>query len=195
MTRKREVYTLVERFYSARNILDREESVLMVIDVQDKLMPVINNGEKVINNIVRLLKFSKIIDLPVILTEQEKLGATVPEIRNEMSEVNPIIKKSFSCFLCDEFEEIIRRIARKKLILTGVETHICITQTALHALQDFEVHVVSDAVSSRTIENFNTGIERIRHAGAVITSTEMVIFELLRRAGTEEFKAALQLVK
>ncbi len=186
---------MAKKHLGTKSLLEREDSVLIVIDVQDKLMPVITNREKVIHNIVRLLKFSKIIGLPVILTEQEKLGSTVSEIKQEIPDVTPVAKYAFSCFLCNEFIEQIRQIGKKKLILTGVETHICIAQTALYALPHFVVHVVSDAVSSRTLENFTVGIERMRHEGAIITSTEMMIFELLKKAGTDEFRAALQLVK
>jgi len=178
-----------------KNLLERDDSVLIVIDVQDRLMPVISNREKIIHNIVRLLKFSKIIGLPVILTEQEKLGSTVSEIKKEIPDVTPITKSAFSCFFCNEFIEQIRQIGKKRLILTGVETHVCIAQTALLALPHFVVHIVSDAVSSRTFENFTIGIERMRQSGAIITSTEMTIFELLKKAGTDEFRAALQLVK
>ena len=186
---------MTKKHLGTKSLIEREDSVLIVIDVQDKLMPVIENKGQIIHNIVRLLKFSKIIGLPVILTEQEKLGSTVSEIKKEIPDVPLIAKSAFSCFFCNEFIEQIRQIGKNKLILTGVETHICIAQTALHALPHFVVHVVSDAVSSRTLENFTIGIERMRQEGAIITSTEMMIFELLKKAGTDEFRAALQLVK
>jgi nicotinamidase-related amidase len=178
-----------------KNLIVKEDSVLVVIDVQEKLMPVIANGEKVTDNVVRLLKFSQIIGLPVILTEQENLGATLPEIRDLIPDTRPIPKLVFNCFRSDEFEKAVQETGRNTLILTGVETHICVAQTALHALPQFTVHVVSDATSSRTVENCNIGLERMRQSGAVITSTEMLIFELLQRAGTDEFRATLPLVK
>lgn len=178
-----------------KNLIVKEDSVLVVIDVQEKLMPVIANGEKVTDNVVRLLKFSQIIGLPVILTEQENLGATLPEIRDLIPDTRPIPKLVFNCFRSDEFEKAVQETGRNTLILTGVETHICVAQTALHALPQFTVHVVSDATSSRTVENCNIGLERMRQSGAVITSTEMLIFELLQRAGTDEFRTTLPLVK
>ncbi len=177
------------------NLIVKEDSVLVVVDVQEKLMPVIANEEKVIDNVVRLLKFSQIIGLPVFLTEQEKLGATLPEIRGLIPDTRPIPKLVFNCFHSDEFEQAVQETGRNTLILTGVETHICVAQTALHALPQFTVHVVSDATSSRTVENCNIGLQRMRQAGAVITSTEMLIFELLQRAGTDEFRTTLPLVK
>jgi isochorismate hydrolase len=168
---------------------------LIVIDIQEKLMPVIANREQVIDNAVRLLKFSQIVGLPVIVTEQEKLGSTVPEVRREIPDFNPIRKIAFDCFLCGEFADHVRQIGRDTLILTGVETHVCIAQTALHALPLFKVHIASDAVSSRTLDNWNIGLERMRQSGAVISSTEMIIFELLQQAGTDEFRATLPLVR
>ena len=177
------------------NLIVKEDSVLVVVDVQEKLIPVIANGEKVIDNVVRLLKFSQIIGLPVILTEQEKLGATLSEIKDLIPDTRPIPKLVFNCFGSDEFEQAVQETGRNTLILTGVETHICVAQTALHALPEFRVHVVSDATSSRTVENCNIGLQRMRQAGAVITSTEMLIFELLQRAGTDQFRATLPLVK
>lgn len=181
--------------FVTQNLLVRDDSVLVVIDVQEKLMPVIADGGKLIDNIIKLLKFSQIIKLPVILTEQEKLGKTIAEVKSEILNFNPILKIVFDGFLCDKFVEQLSKIERKTLILAGVETHICIAQTALHALPHFKVHVVGDAVSSRTLENRNIALERMRQSGAVISSTEMVIYELLQRAGTDEFRAALKLVK
>jgi len=106
-----------------------------------------------------------------------------------------IEKISFNCFLSAEFEERIKQLKRKTLILVGAEAHICVAQTALHALSSFTVHVVKDAVGSRTAENRNIAIERMQQAGAIITSTEMFIYEVLERAGTDRFKEVLQLVK
>ena len=179
----------------AANLITREDSVLVVIDVQEKLMPVIANRERVLENVVRLLKFSQIIGLPVLLTEQEKLGDTLSDILEVTPNLQTIRKLDFDCFGCREFTEEVRRLGRNTLILTGVETHICVAQTALRAVPDSTVHVVSDATSSRTEQNWRFALERMRQAGVVITSTEMVIYELLQRAGTDEFRAVLPLVK
>lgn len=180
---------------SLQGLITRDDSILAVIDVQEKLMPVIARRERVIDNVVRLLKFSRIIGLPVIMTEQEKLGATLSGIKEVIPDVRPIRKLVFDCFSSDEFAGEVDRRGRNTLLLTGVETHICVAQTALHALPRFRVHVVSDATSSRTPDNWNVGLERMRQAGAVITSTEMLIFELLQEANTDEFRATLPLVK
>jgi nicotinamidase-related amidase len=179
----------------ARNLIVREDSVLVVIDVQEKLMPAISDKDTVIDNIVRLLKFAKIIGLPVTLTEQQKLGATVSEVKDEIPDVHSISKVAFDCFCHPDFEAAVEKTGRGALILTGVESHVCVAQTALHAIPRYSVHVVNDAVGSRTEENWHIGLQRVRQAGAVITSTEMLIFELLQRAGTDEFRATLPLVK
>jgi nicotinamidase-related amidase len=177
------------------HLINREDSILVVIDVQERLMPVIANRDGVIDNVVRLLKFSQIIGLPVILTEQEKLGDTLPQIPEARPDLQPIRKLDFDCFGCQGFVEKISSLGRNTLVLTGVEAHICVAQTALHAVPDHTVHVVSDATSSRREENWKVGLERMRQAGVVITSTEMVIYELLQRAGTDEFRDVLPLVK
>ena len=179
----------------AANLITREDSVLVVIDVQEKLMPIIANTDRVLENVVRLLRFAEIIGLPVILTEQQKLGDTLPEVLEARPNLQAIRKLDFDCFGCQEFTEEVRRIGHNTLILTGVETHICVAQTALHAAPDHTVHVVSDATSSRAEHNWRVALDRMRQAGVVITSTEMVIYELLRRAGTDEFRAVLPLVK
>jgi nicotinamidase-related amidase len=186
---------MVKKHFGTKNLIKREESVLIIIDIQDKLTPRISNNEKVIANIIRLLKFSRIIGLPVLLLEQEKLGQTLPEIKKEIPDSTPITKNTFNCFLSNEFRKRIRQLRPKTLILAGVETHICVAQTALSAIPKFNVQVVSDAVSSRSFLNWIIGIERMRQAGVTITSTEMLIFELLERAGTDEFRAAIKLMK
>jgi len=176
-------------------LINREECMLVIIDVQERLIPVMAHRERITENIKKLAKFSSIIGLPAILTEQEKLGSTIMEIKTLFPEANPISKVHFNCFYCQEFDESIKKINRSTLILAGIEAHICVAQTALHALPSFNVHVVADAISSRTSENWSISIERMRQKGAIITSTEMLIYELLQKAGTEEFKSALQLVK
>jgi nicotinamidase-related amidase len=176
-------------------LIIRNGCILIVIDIQEKLIPVIANREAVINNTAKLVKFANIIGIPIVFTEQEKLGPTVMEIRPETGDIRIIRKESFNCFGCREFSDYIQQNDRKILILAGVEAHICISQTALSALYQFKVHVVSDATSSRKIENWKIALERMRAAGAVITSTEMFIYEILGESGTDEFRAALALVK
>lgn len=177
------------------NLLDRTDSLLVIIDMQERLVPAMAHREAILDNVRRLLAFAGIIGLPVLVTEQQKLGNTVVDLSLSKQRVAPISKVTFNCFLTDEFATAVDRIGRRSLILTGIEAHICVAQTALYAASRFNVHVVRDAVSSRTVDNCTTAIERMRLNGVTITSTEMVIYEILERAGTDEFKSALALVK
>ncbi|MFC1919771.1 isochorismatase family protein [Chloroflexota bacterium] len=178
-----------------KGLISRYDSVLVVIDVQEKLLPVVHDRERVVGNIVRLLQFARIIGLPVIYTEQENLGSTVDKVRKVIQVREPISKLAFDAFYCEGFTDQVRDLGRETLILTGVEAHVSIAQTALHAIPYFKVHVVSDAVSSRTAENLAVALERMNQAGVVATSTEMIMFELLQQAGTDEFKSVLPLIK
>jgi nicotinamidase-related amidase len=177
------------------NLLEREESLLVIIDMQERLLPAVAHSETITENANRLLAFSDIIGLPVVVTEQQKLGATALDLSHRKQTVKPIVKLAFNCFLSDEFADAIQRSGRKTLILTGLEAHICVAQTALYAVPHFKVHVVRDAISSRKDDNRDIAVERMRASGVTVTSTEMVIYELLKRAGTDEFKATLALVK
>lgn len=176
-------------------LLSKDDSVLVIIDMQERLLPVIAESERVVENVVKLIKFARIIGLPVVLTEQQKLGDTLPEIRRELGNIQPITKIEFDCFGSGAFTERISQLNRKGLIIAGIEAHVCVAQTALHALSRYAVHVVSDAVSSRSLHNWEIALQRIRQQGAIITSTEMVIYEVLEKAGTDTFKQVLKLIK
>lgn len=178
-----------------RIFISRDDSILVVIDMQERLVPAVSEQEKIIANTSRLLAMADILRLPVVVTEQEKLGQTLPEIRERVQGFEPIRKICFNCFFCEPFSERTRETGRKTLIIAGIEAHICVSQTALWARQDFQVQVVGDAISSRSRDNVITAIERMRTAGVTITSTEMVIYELLEKAGTAEFKAMLPHIK
>ena len=180
---------------STTSLLSKEDCVLVVIDMQKKLVPVITGADKAIENVIKLVKLAKILQLPIVLTEQQNLGDTVEEIRSEIKEIQPISKITFSCFGLEEFADHISRFNRKTLILTGIESHICVTQTALDAPAEYSIQVVSDAVASRAPHNWKIALDRMQRGGATITSTEMVMYELLQKAGTDEFRAALPLVK
>jgi nicotinamidase-related amidase len=177
------------------NLVTREDCVFVIIDAQERLMPVIAAEEAVIQNMFRLVKFAQLFDIPIVITEQEKLGPTVAEIASEVLGVCPVKKVHFNCFMSTEFDHKIRQIEKKTLIIAGAEAHICVAQTALYALPLYKVHIIADAVGSRSMENRNIAIERVRQAGATITTTEMFMYEILQRAGTDKFKVALQLVK
>ncbi len=176
-------------------LISRETSVLVVVDVQKRLMPHIHEGPAAVHNIVRLLRFARIIDLPVVWVEQIKLGDTVDPLREELGDREPFIKSTFSALRCDPLREHVEALSPTHLILTGIEAHVCVGQTAIDGLRSYGVHVVSDATSSRSPHDRDAGLARIRRAGGVVTTTEMLIFELLERAGTDEFREALELVR
>jgi nicotinamidase-related amidase len=176
-------------------LIRADDSILIIIDVQERLVPAVAEKDALVDNIRRLAAFSAIADIPVVLTEQGKLGPTMQSIRESLPQATTLEKIHFDCFASPGFPEKIAETGRTTLLLTGLEAHICVAQTALHALPKYKVHVVADAISSRSIRNRDIAIMRMAQAGATITTTEMLIYELLQRAGTDQFRAALSLVK
>ena len=183
----------VERFQ-----LDRNNAALLIIDIQERLAVVMDKKDQVVRNTLHLVELAKMLNIPVVVTEQypKGLGRTLPEIASALPSYLPIEKISFNCCGEASFNDQIARLGRKKIIVTGMETHICVLQTGLGLLQEgFHVHLVADAVCSRTKANWRSGLELIRDAGAVITNTETVLFQLLGVAGTPEFKAISNRIK
>lgn len=178
-------------------LIRKKGSVLIVVDMQEKLVPLMDKKEELIENIIKLIKFCKICKIPIILTEQypKGLGRTVRKIMNEIREVPPIEKTSFSCFGSNEFREALKKMKARALIIVGIETHVCILQTALEALKKFMVCVIADAVSSHTVENTEIALQRMRDAGVIVSSTEMLIYELLEDSRTKEFREVKQLLR
>jgi isochorismate hydrolase len=166
-----------------------------MIDLQERLVPAMAEKEKLLENAIRLAGISRILGIPVLVTEQQKLGATVPELREALGAVDPVSKVEFSCFGSQGFTERVKALKRNTLILAGIEAHICVAQTALDAVPYYRVHVAADAVSSRALQNRDIALRRVEQAGVVLTSTEMVIYELLGKAGTDAFREVLKLVK
>jgi nicotinamidase-related amidase len=178
--------------------LDRAETALVIVDVQERLAVVMEERQQVLDNCRRLIEGAKILDLPVAVTEQypKGLGPTEEELRGALLSYEPFEKITFSCCGEPAFNSALEALGRKKILLAGMETHVCVLQTGLDLLrQGYVVHLVGDAVCSRDRENRKVGLELLRDAGAVITSTETVLFQLLGRAGTDEFKAVSKLVK
>lgn len=179
-------------------MLHREDSALLIIDIQERLAAAMSEREKVVENNLHLIELAKMLDIPIILTEQypKGLGPTVPEIKDAMSTYSPIEKLTFNCCGEPDFLKKFEPLKRTKIIVTGMETHICVLQTCLGLLKaDRAVHVVSDAICSRTKENWQVGLGIMQNAGAVVTGTETVLFQLLGVAGTEEFKAVSKRIK
>jgi len=181
-------------------LLDRKTAALVFLDLQAKLVPAMFNQQCLIRNSLILLQLGQLLRLPRILTAQytKGLGPVVPEIARAAPSVEPIEKTSFGCFGEPGFVAQLRKRApnARTLVAAGVECHICVAQTVLGALEaGYLVHVAADAIGSRTRENWQIGLNRMERAGAVVSSTEMVVYELLARSGTEEFKAMLPILK
>jgi len=184
----------------ARRPLNPDQCALIVIDIQEKLLAPIFEKERLVRNSQLLIRLAGILKIPTLLSTQysKGLGKTIPEVASLLPEAQPVEKVVFSCFGSDVFCSAVKRLPgnRNTLVLCGMESHICVAQTALAALREgYLVHVASDAVSSRTEWNWKVGLERMRSAGAVISSTEMVMYEALGSAGTSDFKAMLQYIK
>lgn len=179
-------------------MLNRTDAVLIIIDIQGNLAQTMCDKENLFANTVKLISGFKVFNLPIICTEQipQKLGLTIPVISQELNGIVPIAKEAFSCWDDRNFKEQLEGLNRRHIVLTGIESHVCVYQTALDLISNgYKVHLVTDAVSSRTSENRQVGIEAIKSAGAHITSIEMVLFELLRTAADPKFKDIFKIVK
>ncbi len=189
---------------AARKLLRPDKSALVVIDIQEKLLPPIFNHAELVRNAKLLIRLAGILRIPTLVTTQyaKGLGPTVADIAGALAELpdppQPVDKTEFGCFGSDRFCAATRTLPgqRNTLLLCGMEAHICVLQTALGALeQGYIVHVAADAVGSRAEQNWRLGIDRMRAAGAVISSTETMIYELLGGSGTAAFKQMLPLLK
>jgi len=179
-------------------MLDKRQTVLVVVDVQGKLAQMMYQRDLLFQNLQILVRGMQLLGVPIILMEQtpEKLGSTVPEIREILSEMEPIAKKTFSCAGNPEFMSRLKEFKAGDVILAGIETHVCVYQTAADLIAEgFRVHVVVDAVSSRTESNKKAGLSGIFDDGGHATSTEMLLFELQRSAGGDVFRELIKLVK
>ena len=184
----------------ARQPLQTEHCALIVVDIQEKLLPPIFNNDELVKNSQLLVRLANILKLPMIVTTQyvKGLGPTVPQIASLLANAQPIDKMQFGCFGSNEFRSALKAMPgnRNTLLVCGMEAHICVMQTVLGGLNDgYLVHVASDAIGSRVRWNWDIGIDRMRAAGAVISTTEMMIYELLHASGTPQFKEMLPYLK
>jgi nicotinamidase-related amidase len=179
-------------------VLTPENTILVMIDVQEKLARAMLDKEALVENAVKMVSGAKILGVPIIRTEQNPngLGRTIPELEELLGDVQPITKLSFSCCGEPHFIQALQNLSRKQILIGGIESHVCVYQTVvdLTAL-GYEVQVLADVVSSRTAENRNIGLERCREAGTSITSVETALFEMLRGAEGDKFKQMLKVVK
>lgn len=177
--------------------LTQEEASLMVIDIQERLVPAMPNGQKVIRNTNTLLTVSTNLNIPIIVTEQypKGLGKTVSEVNYNFEGMSVYEKITFSgC--TDEVITTLKELGKKKIIIAGMETHVCVFQTVRDLLaHGYQVFVVGDAVCSRTKENHRNGLSQMSAMGAVVTNTETVFFDLMKKAGTPLFRELSKLIK
>jgi nicotinamidase-related amidase len=184
----------------ARLTLEPDDCALVVVDIQEKLLPPIFNKEQLVRNTQLLIRLAKLLSLPVVATTQysKGLGGTVPEIASLLDGIATYDKLEFSCFGSDQFCGELKSFPGKRntLLVCGMEAHICVTQTVLAALnRGYLVHVAADAIGSRAESNWQVGLRRMEVAGAVISSTEMMMYELMRASGTPVFKEMLKYLK
>jgi nicotinamidase-related amidase len=177
-------------------MLTRENTVLVVIDIQGNLARVMDDRTFLIENNRKLIKGMNVLGIPAMVTEQVPLGPTIPEIAELLPGVEAITKDTFNCCGEEKFMNAVRTLNRRQILITGIEAHVCVYQTAMDLMaRGYEVHLAADAVSSRTPRNREIGVRRLTAAGAVLTSAEMALFELLKTAADPEAKALFKIIK
>jgi nicotinamidase-related amidase len=179
-------------------MLDIDKTILVVVDVQGKLAELMHDKERVFGNIAILIKSAKLLDMPIIFCQQvpAALGATIPQLAELFEGIDPVDKYTFSCCGDEGFTDKLREYRPDHVLLTGIETHICVYQTAMDLLEGgIDVNVIADAVSSRTHENKHVALTRLSAEGASISTTEMALFELLKDAKHPKFRDIARLIK
>ena len=179
-------------------MLKKEEAVLVLIDIQGKLAQIVDESEFIIKNIANVIQGAKLLELPILWLEQypKGLGPTDERIAEHLVDEKPIEKITFSAYDTEEFVRALEQTGRKKILLAGIETHICVYQTAAHLLANgYEADVLADCVSSRTARNSEIGIQKMVQLGATLTSVEMALFEMQQVAKGDVFKTISKLVK
>ncbi len=184
-------------------LMERGKTALLIIDIQEKLIDSISNRESLLGNVESLIHLAEVLEMPILVTEQypKGLGRTIPRITDALKDAyQPIEKMTFSCVGCEEFNKRTDPLCSSgihNLVICGIETHICVYQTVRDLSEDgvCTIHVAADAVGSRREENWRWGLELMREEGAFIKPTETIVFEMLARSGTPEFKAMLPYIK
>jgi nicotinamidase-related amidase len=179
-------------------MLTSDNTALILIDVQGKLAQIMEDSADMFRAQAIMIQAAKALSVPILWAEQlpHKLGPTVPEVAEHLSDYSPISKSCFSCAANNEFNTALKACGKRQLLVMGIEAHICVTQSVLNFLENgYEVHMISDAISARIPANKDIGLRRCEKAGAVISSTEMALFELMRDATHEQFRAIQSLIK
>ena len=179
-------------------MLKIENSILLLVDIQGKLAHLMHEKELLFNNLQKLIKGVQVLGIPILWLEQNPigLGPTIPEIADILTNAKPISKMSFSSCRNDRFLQALKNLNRQQVLIAGIETHICVYQTAADLVDmGVEVQVVTDAVSSRRLTDKEIGLQKMRDSGSSVTSVETALFELLKVAEGEPFKQILRIVK
>lgn len=179
-------------------LLTRDNTALVVIDLQERLMPAMSGKEELESQTVKLINGMNALGVPAVVTQQytKGIGPTAPAIAEALGDFEHVEKHTFSCMATEEFVSKIKELGRKDIVVCGVEAHICVQQTVLELLEEgYNVYLVADCVSSRREEDKMWGITRMGGAGAVITTYEAVLYEILRDSKAAEFKAISAIVK
>lgn len=179
-------------------MLNVNDTMLILVDAQEKLFNAMSNKEELQKNTQRLVEGLKVLDVPMVVTEQNPkgLGPTLNEIVELLPVYNPLEKKCFSCCQADNIQQAIKAVGRPNILLAGIEMHVCVYQTAVELLeQGYKVEIVADAVSSRSEYNKHIGLKKCLGLGATITCVETALFELLRTAEHEHFKAISKIIR
>jgi nicotinamidase-related amidase len=177
--------------------LTPQNTALVIIDVQEKLMAAMPRRAELLAAVQKLLGAARVLKIPALLTAQyvKGLGPVCLEILEAAPGITPIEKLAFSCCGSEEFVRAMKSLGRQRLIICGIEAHVCVQQTAIDLMEDYFVYVPADAICSRKRHDHKVAVERMRDCGAVITTVESAVFELLREAGTDQFKQILPLFK
>ncbi|WP_321418563.1 hydrolase [uncultured Desulfobacter sp.] len=179
-------------------MLEIENVVLLIVDIQGKLAHLVDRKALLFKNVQMLIKGIQILDIPILWVEQNPkgIGPTIPEIAALLSDIQPISKMSFSSCRNDRFMQALSALNRKQILISGIEAHICVYQTAAELVDmGYEVQAVADAVSSRCLENKEIGLQRMKDSGVSLTSVETALFELLKEAQGDQFKKIISIIK
>lgn len=185
----------VKRF---SKLLKPEQTALLIIDIQERILPVINNHQIVVDNTLKLIKGFKVLGLPIYFTEQypKGLGPTTRAILDELGDLKPFDKMSFSCSGAGELFDEFKKKNLSQIVVCGIEAHVCVQQTVLDLIENgFQVNLAADAISSRKEIDYQNALQRMRYHGAEVTTTESILFELLNVCGTPQFKEVSKIVK